>query len=147
MAEARVSPAKRRRIVELRLDALSYQAIADELGLSPTAVREALGRPDVKEAMTLAREQRMEGTRLALERSGVTAVRALLEGATQKHTSKVAVLAADSILDRIGIPRKAMVEQKITSATSLDAFDGRSPEDCEFFAANGCWPEEKGSRT
>jgi hypothetical protein len=125
---------------------MSYRQIADELGLSEPSIRAVLATPEAKEALEAGRRERTDRVRMALERTGLSAVQALLKGATEGHQSKVAVMSADSILDRIGIPRKQQVEQQVSGGLALDPFAGRSDADCEFYAQHGHWPEE-GRRT
>lgn len=142
MPVEKVSKPKRRRIVELRLDGMSARQIADVVGLSEAAIRKCLAAPEVKAELEDLRSTRLEQTRIALERSSIQAVAALAGAAAQKHESKAAIAAADSILDRIGIPRKQQIENRTTTGPSFDAFAARSAEDCEYYAEHGHWPEE-----
>lgn len=144
----------RERILRHVLEGDSEQAIIKATGLSRASVRGYTEAPDFKEEVERLRANRRDSLLNRLEYAGQVAIATLVRQASAgtpagpRQGDKGAVMAADSILDRIGLHRTvaSKVEAKTTNAnTNTDVpheFADRTEDELRYYANNGHWPEE-----
>lgn len=150
--QGRVSRSNREKILRLALEGDTRPQIAKATGLSERAVREELEDPHFKQKLAELRENRLQALSARLEYSGQVAISSLVRNAMAGTTGmpregdRAAVMAADSILDRIGLVRTTATKSTETKVhmpvPPTDEFAGRTVADLEFYAANGCFPED-----
>jgi hypothetical protein len=103
---------------------------ARSLGLHKSTIYKWHNFDDLEEAVTLLRRDAVEAARLALKDLAVDAVQALARALTGKGST--AVNAANSILDRIGLPKQSQVEHSGTGedgAIIVKGYVTVSPDD------------------
>lgn len=149
------SKATREKVLRCVLEGDSVPQIVQRLGLSKTQVRAYMDAPGFAEEVERLRANRREALMNRLEYAGQVAIASLVRQASAgtasnpKQGDRGAVMAADSILDRIGLHRTlaTKTEAKTSSINTNvvvtdEDFAGRSEQELSFYAANGYWPEE-----
>jgi hypothetical protein len=102
---------------------------ARSIGLHKTTVRKWANLHELEEAVTILRRDAVEAARLALQGLAVEAVQTLGRALDGKTTA--AVNAANSILDRVGLPKQTEVAGDINVSVGYPSisFNGDSGSD------------------
>lgn len=157
------------RVIELTMLGNDIKTIAEKLALKPTTVRDLRQRADYKERYQMARDEAMRLTiervhalqlgaiaahmdvltakRRTVEVVGADAAGRPLEKIAEdyKYPARDRLRAAESILDRTGVPRQTKVEQagEITVSPHIDMspFDGRTIEEKRHYLEHGVFPD------
>ena len=133
------------RVVELTMLGKDNKTIAAELGISPVTVRDIRQRSDYRERYQQARDEAFRLTMDRLAALQAAAVTAHIRALGPENDAKVQLAAAQSILDRTGVPKQTKVEQsgEVTVSPHIDMspFDGRTIEEKRHYLEHGVFPD------
>ena len=104
MARARVSKNRRDKIVDLYVEGKTRAQIVEETGISSQTVKDVFNEPGFEAAARTIREERRRRVRDMIEHLSIPAVQVHGLALTNKATP-VQLQAAQSVLDRVGVPR------------------------------------------
>lgn len=92
-------------VLQLYLQGNTADQIAEKTGRTREAVRMVQRTASFRAHVDSARDEWTQQTKLVLERLGMMAAATFAAGMSKNGTSRIAVDCADSVLDRVGVPR------------------------------------------
>lgn len=145
----RISPNRRDALLALYVNGKNRSEMAAEVGISVAIVREVIKDENFLAEAATIRNDRLRRLRDQIESLGEPAVVvhgiALAGTAAAQPATAIQLAAAQSILDRIGLPRVQVAKTDGRGAvapggTATSQFADRTNEELAFYIAHGKWP-------